>query len=29
MLGPGANADEAKLENVIAMIQAAKEYGVY
>lgn len=29
MLGPGATADEAKLENIKAMIQAAKEFGVY
>ncbi|MBN2401514.1 MAG: uroporphyrinogen decarboxylase [Spirochaetes bacterium] len=29
LLCPGASADEAKLENLKAMVQAAKEYGVY
>lgn len=29
VLSPGANSDEAKIENIIAMVDAAKEYGVY
>ena len=29
MLRPGASADEAKLENIFAMFETAKEYGVY
>lgn len=29
MLGPGAMANEAKLENIIAMVEATKEYGIY
>jgi uroporphyrinogen-III decarboxylase len=28
-LGPGAAANEAKLENIQAMVDAAREYGVY
>jgi len=26
---PGATADEAKVENLNSMLEAAKEYGVY
>ncbi len=29
VLSAGAMADEAKIENVIAMVDAAREYGVY
>jgi uroporphyrinogen-III decarboxylase len=29
MLRPGASVDEAKMENLIAMFDAAKEYGMY
>ena len=29
ILAPGAGSNEAKLENLLAMVQAAKEYGEY
>jgi uroporphyrinogen-III decarboxylase len=29
IMAPGATADEAKVENLNAMLEAAKEYGVY
>ncbi|MBN1367137.1 MAG: hypothetical protein JW967_04355 [Dehalococcoidales bacterium] len=29
ILSPGAQADEAKMENIIAMVDAVREYGVY
>jgi hypothetical protein len=28
-MAPGATADEAKVENLNAMLEAAKEYGIY
>jgi hypothetical protein len=28
-MAPGATADDSKVENLVAMMEAAREYGIY